>query len=68
MKHITLTMSAAGLDKLKVVAEHLQQGAEHLEAAHALFLDLRDSEGLVMLGDVSGEEARGEQPAPAVVL
>ena len=64
---IELMMSAAGLEKLKLAAEHMRQGAEHLDAAHALFLGLRDSGDLVIQGDISGEEARREQPAAAVI-
>ena len=67
MEHVMLSMSAAGREKLKLAAEHLRQGAEHLETAHALFLGLRDSGDLAILGDISGGEVDRETPATAKV-
>jgi hypothetical protein len=67
MEQVVLSMSAAGLEKLKQAAEHLRQGAEHLDSAGSLLVQLRETGELAILGDILGAETDLEASAAAVV-
>jgi hypothetical protein len=43
MEQVVLSMSATGLEKLKLAADHLRQGAEHLDSARRLLVQLGET-------------------------
>ena len=67
MTQVELSLRCEGLEKLKLVADHLRQGAAHIDAAHDLLVGLRESGELAIVGDILGRETELGSTTTAVV-